>query len=110
MSLILDQLTKVGPFVGEENVSNVVIVLQLLKRLKNPLLLLLRKKEQEKNLVGRKLLRGLLRACEKRPVSLKELEDLTASIEKELRNQGVSEIKSEELVKWSWTSSQKLMK
>ena len=38
-----------------------------------------------------------LRACEKRPVSLKELEDLTASIEKELRNQGSSEVKSEDI-------------
>jgi transcriptional repressor NrdR len=44
-----------------------------------------------------KLLRGLLRACEKRPVSLKELEDLTASIEKDLRNQGSSEVKSEDI-------------
>ena len=44
-----------------------------------------------------KLLRGLLRACEKRPVSLKELEDLTASIEKDLRNQGSSEVMSEDI-------------
>ena len=44
-----------------------------------------------------KLLRGLLRACEKRPVSLKELEDLTASIEKDLRNHGSSEVKSEDI-------------
>jgi len=44
-----------------------------------------------------KLLRGLLRACEKRPVSLKELEDLTAGIEKDLRNQGSSEVKSEDI-------------
>ena len=44
-----------------------------------------------------KLLRGLLRACEKRPVSLKELEDLTASIEKDLRSQGSSEVKSEDI-------------
>ena len=44
-----------------------------------------------------KLLRGFLRACEKRPVSLKELEDLTASVEKDLRNQGSSEVKSEDI-------------
>jgi transcriptional repressor NrdR len=44
-----------------------------------------------------KLLRGLLRACEKRPVSLKELEELTASIEKDLRNQGSSEVQSEDI-------------
>jgi transcriptional repressor NrdR len=44
-----------------------------------------------------KILRGLLRACEKRPVALKQLEEITANIEKELRNQGISEIKSEEI-------------
>ncbi|WP_428909347.1 transcriptional regulator NrdR [Niallia sp. Krafla_26] len=44
-----------------------------------------------------KLLRGILRACEKRPVALKELEDITASIEKEMRSQGISEIKSEDI-------------
>lgn len=44
-----------------------------------------------------KILRGLLRACEKRPVALKELEEITANIEKELRNQGISEVKSEEI-------------
>lgn len=42
-----------------------------------------------------KMLRGLIKACEKRPVALKVLEDMTSDIEKELRNQGVSEVKSE---------------
>jgi transcriptional repressor NrdR len=42
-----------------------------------------------------KILRGLIRACEKRPVALKELEEVTSEVEKELRSQGVSEIKSE---------------
>ncbi|ALC89707.1 transcriptional regulator NrdR [Bacillus sp. FJAT-18017] len=42
-----------------------------------------------------KILRGLIKACEKRPVPLKEIEDITADVEKELRSQGVSEIKSE---------------
>lgn len=42
-----------------------------------------------------KILRGLIKACEKRPVALKELQDITVEVEKELRNQGVSEIKSE---------------
>jgi transcriptional repressor NrdR len=44
-----------------------------------------------------KMLRGLIKACEKRPVALKQLEDITSDIEKELRNQGVSEIKSEDI-------------
>ncbi|AGX05783.1 MULTISPECIES: transcriptional regulator NrdR [Bacillaceae] len=42
-----------------------------------------------------KMLRGLIKACEKRPVALKELEEVTSEVEKELRSQGVSEIKSE---------------
>ncbi|MFE8696971.1 transcriptional regulator NrdR [Cytobacillus sp. FJAT-53684] len=42
-----------------------------------------------------KILRGLIKACEKRPVALKELEEITSSVEKELRSNGVSEIKSE---------------
>ena len=42
-----------------------------------------------------KILRGLIRACEKRPVPLKELEDITNYVEKELRNQGISEVKSD---------------
>ncbi|KMY51204.1 transcriptional regulator NrdR [Peribacillus loiseleuriae] len=42
-----------------------------------------------------KILRGLIRACEKRPVPLKELEDITSSIEKELRNESASEVKSD---------------
>lgn len=41
-----------------------------------------------------KILRGLIKACEKRPVPLKVLEDITHEVEMELRNQGVSEINS----------------
>ena len=41
-----------------------------------------------------KILRGLIRACEKRPVPLKELEQITSYVEKELRNQGISEVDS----------------
>lgn len=44
-----------------------------------------------------KVLRGLIRACEKRPVSLEVLEDIVLSIEKELRRIGNSEIQSGEV-------------
>ena len=40
------------------------------------------------------MLRGLIKACEK-VRSFKTLEDMCFDIEKELRNQGVSEVKSE---------------
>ncbi|PLR68373.1 MULTISPECIES: transcriptional regulator NrdR [Bacillaceae] len=42
-----------------------------------------------------KILRGLIKACEKRPVPLTQLEEIVQDIEKELRNQGVSEVNSE---------------
>lgn len=42
-----------------------------------------------------KILRGLIRACEKRPVSLDQLDKISLEIEKELRSLGQSEIKSD---------------
>lgn len=44
-----------------------------------------------------KLLRGLIKACEKRPVALKELEDIVSEVEKELRHHGISEVRSEDI-------------
>ncbi len=42
-----------------------------------------------------KILRGIIKACEKRPVSMEQLENITMEIERELRNLGLSEVKSE---------------
>ncbi|MDQ0416769.1 transcriptional repressor NrdR [Croceifilum oryzae] len=44
-----------------------------------------------------KLLRGLIRACEKRPVSVESLEKLVHEIEKQLRDQNTSEVLSNEI-------------
>ncbi|GAE30132.1 MULTISPECIES: transcriptional regulator NrdR [Halalkalibacter] len=44
-----------------------------------------------------KLLRGLIRACEKRPVALETLEDIVNSAERELRNLGKSEVHSQDV-------------
>lgn len=41
-----------------------------------------------------KLIRGLIKACEKRPVPLETIETLAVQVENEIRNQGVSEIDS----------------
>lgn len=41
-----------------------------------------------------KLVRGLMKACEKRPVPLEELENLALDVEKTLRSRGASEIDS----------------
>jgi len=42
-----------------------------------------------------KLIRGLIKACEKRPVALETLEELALSVEKEIRNIGLAEVESE---------------
>jgi len=39
-------------------------------------------------------LRGLIKACEKRPVSLDQLEKISMEIEKEIRRQGYTEVSS----------------
>lgn len=44
-----------------------------------------------------KLTRGLIRACEKRPVPLETIEALALDVEKELRNQGYSEVSSNDI-------------
>jgi len=44
-----------------------------------------------------KLTRGLIRACEKRPVPLEKIEAIALDVEKELRNAGNAEIDSKEI-------------
>lgn len=44
-----------------------------------------------------KLTRGLIRACEKRPVALETIESLALDVEKALRNQGSSEVSSNDI-------------
>ncbi|TJY39693.1 transcriptional regulator NrdR [Cohnella pontilimi] len=41
-----------------------------------------------------KILRGLLRACEKRPVSMDQLEIIVSDVEREVRNTALSEVES----------------
>ncbi|MBM7578907.1 transcriptional regulator NrdR [Jeotgalibacillus terrae] len=41
-----------------------------------------------------KILRGLIKSCEKRPVPFEKLEQIASDIERELRSQGISEIPS----------------
>jgi transcriptional repressor NrdR len=42
-----------------------------------------------------KILRGLIKACEKRPVALADLEKIPMEIENSLRSKGYSEVNSE---------------
>lgn len=44
-----------------------------------------------------KLIRGLIKACEKRPVSIETIESLVLDVEKEIRHQGLSEVDSKQI-------------
>lgn len=60
-------------------------------------LIIVKKDGSREEFSGEKVLRGLIRACEKRPVPLDELKEIVSSIEKELRSAGVAEIPSEDV-------------
>ncbi|WAA11649.1 transcriptional regulator NrdR [Fervidibacillus halotolerans] len=57
-------------------------------------LIVIKKEGTREEFSREKILRGLIKACEKRPVSLEQLEEVTLEIERELRSTGISEIKS----------------
>ncbi|MFD0870139.1 MULTISPECIES: transcriptional regulator NrdR [Paenibacillus] len=44
-----------------------------------------------------KILRGLIRACEKRPVSMETLEKMVSEVEKQIRNTARNEVESREI-------------
>ncbi|WP_062199120.1 transcriptional regulator NrdR [Massilibacterium senegalense] len=44
-----------------------------------------------------KILRGLVRACEKRPVSLEQLDNIVEEVEQKIRAQGLSEVNSQDI-------------
>lgn len=60
-------------------------------------LVVVKKDGSREEFSGEKILRGLIRACEKRPVSLDDLKAIVYSIEKELRSAGIVEINSDEV-------------
>ncbi|AKP48073.1 MULTISPECIES: transcriptional regulator NrdR [Bacillus] len=60
-------------------------------------LIVIKKENTREEFSREKILRGLIKACEKRPVSLEQLEQITLDIEKEIRNEGVSEVHSEKI-------------
>ncbi|MCH7322364.1 transcriptional regulator NrdR [Solibacillus sp. MA9] len=60
-------------------------------------LIVVKKEGSREEFSREKVLRGLIRACEKRPVSLEQLEDLVLGIEKELRHLGNAEVRSEDV-------------
>ena len=60
-------------------------------------LIVVKKEGSREEFSGEKVLRGLIRACEKRPVSLEDLKNIVYTIEKDLRSASVTEIKSDEV-------------
>jgi transcriptional repressor NrdR len=60
-------------------------------------LVVVKKGENRESFNRDKILRGLIKACEKRPVPLEKLENAVNRIEKELRSRGFSEVKSDDV-------------
>jgi transcriptional repressor NrdR len=67
------------------------------ERVEETPLIVVKKEGTREEFSKEKILRGLIKACEKRPVSLKQLEEVTQSVERELRNLGTSEVNSEHI-------------
>jgi transcriptional repressor NrdR len=60
-------------------------------------LIVIKKDGSREEFSREKLLRGLIRACEKRPVPLEKLESLVEEIERKLRQKGAAEVPSKEI-------------
>ncbi|MGL5615644.1 MAG: transcriptional regulator NrdR [Sarcina sp.] len=58
-------------------------------------ILVIKKDSTRENFNKEKIVTGLIKACQKRPVSRKQIEDIADYIEKKLSNQMLSEIKSD---------------
>ncbi|UTR15570.1 transcriptional regulator NrdR [Salipaludibacillus sp. LMS25] len=67
------------------------------ERVEKTPLIVVKKDGNREEFSREKLLRGLIRACEKRPVPLEKLESITEGVEKDIRNQGLSEVSSDEI-------------
>lgn len=62
----------------------------------SPILVIKRNGDREE-FSREKLLRGIVRACEKRPVSMEVMENIVSSIESEIRKKGENEVQSQEV-------------
>ncbi|MBM7555000.1 transcriptional regulator NrdR [Thalassobacillus pellis] len=67
------------------------------ERLEEVPLIVVKKEGTREEFSREKLMRGLIKACEKRPVALEEIETIALEVEKELRNRGTSEVESEDI-------------
>lgn len=60
-------------------------------------LIVVKKEGTRQEFSREKLIRGLIKACEKRPVPTENIESIAIEVEKELRDTGVSEVASKEI-------------
>ncbi|TMW71685.1 transcriptional regulator NrdR [Alteribacter natronophilus] len=67
------------------------------ERVEKTPLIVVKKDGNREEFSREKMLRGLIRACEKRPVPLEKLEAVTDEVERELRNRGGAEVDSHEI-------------
>lgn len=67
------------------------------ERMEEVPLIIVKKDGARQEFSREKLIRGLIKACEKRPVPLEKLENLAINVEKELRDAGLSEVESEDV-------------
>lgn len=64
------------------------------ERLEEPELLVVKKNETREEFSPEKVLRGIRRACEKRPISAEKQENVVSSIERDFRDAGLKEVPS----------------
>lgn len=67
------------------------------ERVDEPPLMVVKKDGRREPFDGKKLLAGLLKACQKRPVSTTDLEKLVGEIEREVRSRAELEVKSRDI-------------
>ncbi|QKS72020.1 transcriptional regulator NrdR [Paenalkalicoccus suaedae] len=67
------------------------------ERVEKTPLIVVKKDGNREEFSREKLLRGLVRACEKRPVPAERLEKLSEDVEKEMRNRGTTEVSSNDV-------------
>ena len=67
------------------------------ERIEETPLIVVKKDGSREEFSRKKVLRGLIRACEKRPVALETIEGIVVSVEKDLRRIGNSEVRSKDV-------------
>lgn len=67
------------------------------ERIEEAPLIVVKKEGARQEYSREKLIRGLIKACEKRPVPLEKIEAIAVEVERNIRNIGKSEIESKEI-------------